>query len=174
MGGHSLYLYLARSVYPLTICHVTLMAQCVAFSLLLSIVRPRERAEKHQDCPPPSHQDEPGRSFPCYSNADLSIYLSIYLSQCRRHTMLEASGASLHFLHKRLKGTQSAHRIASSREKHHHLQKPVPAPYHTNRALNQHVAYLPTYLSRLLLPPFSTFLTSYQLRDPCQDYRSLS
>ena len=95
MGGHSLYLYLARSVYPLTICHVTLMAQCVAFSLLLSIVRPRERAEKHQDCPPPSHQDEPGRSFPCYSNADLSIYLSIYLSQCRRHTMLEASGASL-------------------------------------------------------------------------------
>lgn len=146
------------------------MAQCVAFSLLLSIVRPRERAEKHQDCPPPSHQDQPGRSFPCYSNADLSIYLSIYLSQCRRHTMLEASGASL----SSPLSTQTAQRNAKCSSHRIKQRETGTGTIHTNRALNQHVAYLPTYLSRLLLPPFSTFLTSYQLRDPCQDYRSLS
>ena len=100
-----------------------------------------------------------------------SIYLSFYLSIYHNAAVTLCSklpelASVLHFIHKRIKGTQSARRIASSRE------KPVPAPYHTNRALNRHVAYLPTYLSRLLLPPFSTFLTSHQLRDPCQDYRS--
>ena len=95
---------------------------------------------------------------------------SIYLSQCRRHTMLEASGASL----SSPLSTQTAQRNAKCSSHRIKQRETGTGTIHTNRALNQHVAYLPTYLSRLLLPPFSTFLTSYQLRDPCQDYRSLS